>query len=69
MLLANKAIRSGLKTKVETVMNNENASEEVKAACQEYLDTFNVGATNGAATDKLVEAIKDIDWRRMQRYR
>ena len=42
MLLANKAIRSGLKTKVETVMNNENASEEVKAACQEYLDTFNV---------------------------
>ena len=61
MLLANKAIRSGLKTKVETVMNNENASDEVKAACQEYLDTFNVGATNGAATDKLVEAIKDID--------
>ncbi|MBS4967949.1 MAG: pyruvate:ferredoxin (flavodoxin) oxidoreductase, partial [Lachnospiraceae bacterium] len=61
MLLANKAIRNGLKTKVETVMNSENASEEVKAACQEYLDTFNVGATNGTATDKLVEAIKDID--------
>ena len=34
---------------------------KVKAACQEYLDTFNVGATNGTATDKLVEAIKDID--------
>src|SRR5699024_4267532 len=51
MLLAQKAIRSGLKTKVESVMANENASEEVKAACKEWLDTFNSGITNGAATD------------------
>ena len=54
MLLAQKAIRDGLKTKVESVMANEKASEDVKAACQEWLDTFSVGATNGAATDKLV---------------
>ncbi len=61
MLLAQKAIRDGLKTKVEAVMANENASEEVKAACKEWLDTFNVGATNGTATDKLVAALEGID--------
>ena len=61
MLLAQKAIRGGLKAKVEDVMNSEKAPEEVKAACKEYLDTFDCGATNGTATDKLVEAIKDAD--------
>ena len=61
MLLAQKAIRDGLKSKVEAVMANENASEEVKAACKEWLDTFNVGATNGTATDKLVAALEGID--------
>ena len=61
MLLAQKAIRGGLKAKVEDVMNSENAPEEVKAACKEYLDTFDCGATNGTATEKLVEAIKDAD--------
>ena len=61
MLLAQKAIRGGLKTKVEAVMNSEKAPEEVKAACKEYLDTFDCGATNGTATEKLVEAIKDAD--------
>ena len=58
MLLAQKAIRGGLKAKVEDVMNSEKAPEEVKAACKEYLDTFDCGATNGTATEKLVEAIK-----------
>ena len=61
MLLAQKAIRSGLKTKVESVMANENASEEVKAACKEWLDTFNSGITNGTATDKLVAALEGVD--------
>ena len=61
MLLAQKAIRGGLKAKVEAVMNSEKAPEEVKAACKEYLDTFDCGATNGTATEKLVEAIKDAD--------
>ena len=61
MLLAQKAIRGGLKAKVEAVMNSEKAPEEVKVACKEYLDTFDCGATNGTATDKLVEAIKDAD--------
>ena len=61
MLLAQKAIRGGLKAKVEDAMNSEKAPEEVKAACKEYLDTFDCGATNGTATEKLVEAIKDAD--------
>ena len=61
MLLAQNAIRDGLKTKVEEVMASDDASDEVKAACQEYLDTFNVGATNGAATDKLVAALEGCD--------
>ena len=61
MLLAQKAIRNGLKSKVEAVMADEKASEEVKAACQEWLDTFACGATNGTATDKLVAALEGID--------
>ena len=36
-------------------------SAEVKAACQEYLDTFNCGASNGDATDKLVAALDGCD--------
>ena len=61
MLLAQKAIRGGLKEKVESVMAYEGSSEEVKAACQEWLDTFNSGITNGAATDKLVAALEGVD--------
>ncbi len=61
MLLAQKALREGLKAKVETVVAGECASEEAKAACQEWLDTYSVGATNGAATDKMVEALSACD--------
>ncbi len=61
MLLAQKAIRGGLKEKVESVMAYEGSSEEVKAACQEWLDTFGSGITNGAATDKLVAALEGCD--------
>ena len=57
MLLAQKAIRKRLKEEVETVAASEQASAEVKAACQEYLDTFACGITNGDATDKLVAAL------------
>ena len=57
MLLAQKAIREGLKAKVEdAVANSEN--EAVKAAGQEWLDTYSCGATNGAATDKLIAALE-----------
>jgi pyruvate-ferredoxin/flavodoxin oxidoreductase len=61
MLLAQNAIRDELKEKVEAVAANENATDEIKAACQEWLDTFGCGATNGAATDKLVAALSGVE--------
>ncbi|HIX59156.1 MAG TPA: 4Fe-4S dicluster domain-containing protein, partial [Candidatus Blautia gallistercoris] len=57
MLLAQTAIRDGLKAKVEDLVANGN-NEDVKAAGQEWLDTFACGATNGTATDKLVAALE-----------
>ena len=57
MLLAQKAIRDGLKEKVEALVASTD-KEDVKAVGQEWLDTFSVGATNGAATDKLVAALE-----------
>ncbi len=61
MLLAQKAIRKRLKAQVEEIAGSDKASEEVKAACKEYLDTFNCGVSNGDATDKLVAALDGID--------
>ena len=57
MLLAQRAIRDGLKAKVEAVVA-DGKDEAVKEAGQEWLDTFAVGATNGAATDKLIAALE-----------
>ena len=61
MLLANNALRDWLKDKVTAVYESEKSSDEVKAACKEWLDTFTVGALNGAATDKLVAALEGVD--------
>ncbi len=61
MLLAQKAIRNRLKAQVEAVAAADAASEDVKAACKEYLDTFNCGVTNGDATDKLVATLEGCD--------
>ncbi len=61
MLLAQNAIRDGLKAKVEAVAASDKASDEVKAACKEWLDTFGCGATNGDAADKLVAALDGCD--------
>ena len=61
MLLAQKAIREGLKAKVEEVAASDKASEEAKAACNEWLETYGCGATNGTATDKLVAALEGCD--------
>ena len=61
MLLAQNAIREGLKSKVEEIANSDKASDEVKAACKEYLDTFSIGVTNGSASNKLVAALDGVD--------
>ena len=60
MLLAQKALRDGLKTKVEKLAA-EGTNETVVAAAKEWLDTFNCGATNGTATDNLVAALEACD--------
>ncbi len=57
MLLAQLAIRDGLKAKVEDVVANGN-NEDVKAAGREWLETFSCGASNGAATEKLIAALE-----------
>ena len=65
MLLAQKAIRNGLKTKVEDLIANTD-KEDVKTAGQEWLDTFSVGVTNGAATDKLIAALESCGCEKAQ---
>ena len=57
MHLADVAIRTRRRGIVEEFAAN--CSDEVKAAAQEYLDTYHVGAKNGAATEKLLAAIAE----------
>ena len=57
MLLAQNAIREGLKAKVEDLVAN-GSNEDVKAAGQEWIGTYASGVTNGAATDKLIAALE-----------
>ena len=57
MLLAQRAIRDRLKDELD-VLAADTDNEDVKAAIKEWNDTFAVGATNGAATDKLVAALE-----------
>ena len=61
MALAQKALRDRMKAEVEEVASNDKASEEVQAACKEWLESFACGATNGTATDKLVAALSGVD--------
>ena len=55
MVLAQNALRDAIKEKVEEIVA---AGGSAKDAAQKYLDTFTNGATNTAATDALVEALK-----------
>ena len=54
MLLAQNALRDGLKAKVEALV----ADGKVAEAGQAWLDTFNDGKANGAATDALIAALE-----------
>ena len=60
MLLAQNAIRDGLKAKVEKLVA-DTQDEKVKSAAQNWLDTFGVGATNGAATEQFVAALEAVN--------
>ncbi len=57
MQLAQKAIRTRLKAKVEEILETT-SNADLKAAAQEYLDTFTCGTTNGAASQKLIAALE-----------
>ena len=57
MLLAQKALRNGLKSKVQALAEKGD-NEDVVAAAKEWLETFDCGATNGTATDNLVAALQ-----------
>ena len=57
MFLGQNTLRDQLKEKV-VALGQKAENAEVKEAIAEYLDTYTVGATNGAATDKLVAALE-----------
>ncbi len=68
MYTAQAVLRESLANKVKAVMENT-SSEERKAACQNWLDTFNDGEANKAATKALIadleanvccDTVKDI---------
>lgn len=55
MLLAQNAVRNGLRSKVEALADS---SDAVKAAAMNWIDTYTVGATNGPTTDALIDALE-----------
>ena len=61
MYLGQKAIRARLIDEVKEIAAGEKASDEVKAACNEYLDTLNDGKANAEATKKLVAVLEELD--------
>jgi len=57
MMLAQKTIRERLKGKIEALLANTD-NEELKAAAQRYLDTYNNGKENSQATSALIRAME-----------
>jgi pyruvate-ferredoxin/flavodoxin oxidoreductase len=57
MYLGQNTLRDQLKEKV-VALGEAVDNADVKAAIADYLDTYTVGATNGAATEKLVAAME-----------
>ena len=57
MFLGQNTIREQLKEKV-VALGEATDNADVKAAIAEYLDTYTIGAKNGAATEKLVAALE-----------
>ena len=66
MLLAQNTIRDRMKGYAEKLAEDAEDAD-VKAAAQEYIDTFGCGATNGTAADKLVAALEKCGCDRMEK--
>jgi len=61
MYLGQKAIRENLIAQVEKIAASDCASDAVKAACAEYLNTVNDGEKNTAATNALVAELEALN--------
>ncbi|MBE6752936.1 MAG: pyruvate:ferredoxin (flavodoxin) oxidoreductase [Ruminococcaceae bacterium] len=61
MNLAQKAIRDRLAGYVKDLMACDCACDDVKAACQAYLDTFDDSAANRGAADALIAKLEAVD--------
>ncbi len=61
MYLGQKAVRNRLIDEVKTIAGAEKAPEEVKAACEEYLNTLEDGTANAGAVKKLVSALEALN--------
>ncbi len=57
MYLGQKAIRDRLIGEVKEIAASEKTSDDVKALCQNYLDTLEDGKANGAAANALADAL------------
>ncbi len=60
MKLAQLSIRNGLKNKIEAIAAVSD-KEEVKTAVANFIETYDEGSTNGAATDELVKVLSECD--------
>ena len=60
MALGQKTIRERLAKKTEQIIAGD-ASDEIKAAAEKWLATFNDGETNGAAAEEYVKALEKCD--------
>jgi len=58
MYLGQKAVREGLIADVKEMAASDKASDEFKAAANEYLETVNDGAKNAKATDALIAELE-----------
>ena len=61
MLLGQRAIRDRLVEDVKNMIADERASDELKAAADEYLSTLNDGDKNTAATKALIAQVEKVD--------
>ena len=61
MFLGQNALRNSLIAKVEEVAASDKASDELKAAANEYLATKADGEKNGAATKALVKELEKVN--------
>ena len=61
MLLGQRAIRDRLVEDVKAMAADERATDELKAAADEYLATLNDGEKNGAATKALLAEVEKVN--------